>query len=416
MDREVRRRLAVLRHVEEVSGNVAMTCRYYGISRPTYYKWLRRYEAEGVDGLRDHSRRPRTSPNATQAEVVDKIIHLRRNYHFGPAKIAMYLQRYHDVTISASGVWRILHRLGMGRLPVSQRYQRHDRRWKRYEKQRPGHQVQIDVKFVEPLPKAGKTGVPLKPVGRRGKFYQFTAIDDCTRLRIMKIYPRLNQKTAIQFLDYVLAQLPFSVEKIQTDNGVEFATQFHWHVLDKGIGHVYIKPRTPRLNGKVERSHRIDAEEFYRLLDGVVIDDVNVFNARLKEWQDYYNYDRPHGGLGGQTPMRDSARKHKAQRRAEADHRQLHTPSDTRANHTQIRRDINGVLVRLVAKIQSEPLVELAQAVRPRATQGSAHISQRIDHGVDLRVRDHGARRHVRQLRLGRHALRLCLVDHVDER
>ncbi|WP_435829139.1 helix-turn-helix domain-containing protein [Saccharopolyspora shandongensis] len=77
LDREVRWRLAVLRHVEEVSGNVAMTCRYYGISRPTYYKWLHRYETEGVDGLRDRSTRPRRSPNATRADVVDKIIHLR---------------------------------------------------------------------------------------------------------------------------------------------------------------------------------------------------------------------------------------------------------------------------------------------------------------------------------------------------
>jgi hypothetical protein len=68
------------------------------------------------------------------------------------------------------------------------------------------------------------------------------------------------------------------VEVIQTDNGPEFGASFHWHVLDRGAGHVYIKPRTPRLNGKVERSHRIDAEEFYRLLDGVVIDDAQVFN------------------------------------------------------------------------------------------------------------------------------------------
>lgn len=60
---------------------------------------------------------------------------------------------------------------------------------------------------------------------------------------------------------------------IQTDNGAEFGSQFHYHVLDKGIGHVYIKPATPRLNGKVERSHRIDQEEFYRMLKGVVIDD-----------------------------------------------------------------------------------------------------------------------------------------------
>jgi transposase InsO family protein len=302
LDRQVRRRLAVLRHVEEVSGNVAMTCRYFGISRPTYYTWLRRYEADGVDGLRDQSKRPRTSPNATRVEVVEKIIHLRQHYHFGPGKIQMYLKRYHDVEISQSGVWRILHRLDMGRLPASQRYKRRDLRWKRYEKQRPGHHVQVDVKFVEPLPKAATTGVPIKPVGRRGKFYQYTAIDDCTRLRVLKIYQRNNQKTAIEFIDYVLSQLPFAVETIQTDNGAEFQSAFHWHVLDKGIQHRYIKPRTPRLNGKVERSHRIDAEEFYRLLDGTVIDDTNVFNAKLKEWQDYYNYHRPHGGLNGQTP------------------------------------------------------------------------------------------------------------------
>ena len=89
---------------------------------------------------------------------------------------------------------------------------------------------------------------------------------------------------------------------IQTDNGPEFASAFHYHVLDKGVGHRYIKPRTPRLNGKVERSHRIDAEEFYRLLDGTVIDDAKVFNHKLQEWEDFYNFHRPHGGLGGQTP------------------------------------------------------------------------------------------------------------------
>jgi transposase InsO family protein len=119
---------------------------------------------------------------------------------------------------------------------------------------------------------------------------------------VLRIYPKLNQQTAIQFLDYVLARLPFRVEVIQTDNGVEFGSSFHWHVLDKGIGHSYTKPRTPRLNGKVERSHRIDAEEFYRLLNGVVIDDTKLFNDKLREWEDFYNYHRPHGGLGGQTP------------------------------------------------------------------------------------------------------------------
>ena len=304
LDREVRRRLAVLRHVEEETGNVAMTCRYFGISRQLYYTWLRRYRAEGLEGLRARSRRPHSHPKATSTDVVGKIIHLRQNYHFGPDKIQMYLKRYHDVDISKSGVWRILKRLDLNRLPASQRYKRHDRRWKRYEKQLPGHRVQIDVKFIEPLPAAttaaATSGEPVRAARRR--YYQYTAIDDCTRLRVLKIYPANNQKTAIQFLDYVLSRLPFGVEVIQTDNGAEFQSAFHWHVLDKGIQHVYIKPRTPRLNGKVERSHRIDAEEFYRLLDGVLIDDSQLFRDKLQEWEDYYNYHRPHGGLGGQTP------------------------------------------------------------------------------------------------------------------
>ncbi len=135
LERRAQRRLAVLRHVAEVSFNVAATCRYYGISRQCYYSWLRRYEADWLDGLKDRSSRPHHSPNVTQAEVIEKILWLRKHYHFGPAKITMYLARYHDVTISTSGVWRILKRLGMNRLPASARYQRRPLRWKRYEKQ-----------------------------------------------------------------------------------------------------------------------------------------------------------------------------------------------------------------------------------------------------------------------------------------
>src|SRR5712691_11547250 len=132
------RRLAIIRHAQEVTGNVALTCRYYGITRQAYYTWLRRYQGGGVEALRDRSRRPHVSPNATKGEVVGKIIYLRRSYHFGPHKIAMYLKRYHDVEISPSGIWRILKRLDMSRLPSSQRYRRHTDRWKRYVKPLPG--------------------------------------------------------------------------------------------------------------------------------------------------------------------------------------------------------------------------------------------------------------------------------------
>lgn len=290
LSRQAARRLSIIRHGEEVTGNVAMTCRYFGITRHTYYRWFRRYQQLGLEGLRDRSRRPLVSPNATKAEIVGKILYLRQHYHFGPAKISMYLKRYHDVAVSPSGVWRILRRANLNRLPTSQRYKRHAERWKRYEKPQPGHAVQIDVKFIEPIK------------GVRKKHYQYTAIDDCTRLRVLKIYDRLDQKTAITFVDYVLEKLPFKVDLIQTDNGSEFQAGFHVHVLDRGIRHVYIRPSTPRLNGKVERSHRIDDEEFYRMLAGVVIDDAKLFNTKLLEWERFYNFQRPHGALNGLTP------------------------------------------------------------------------------------------------------------------
>ena len=224
LDRHVRHRLAVLRHAEEVTGNVAMTSHYFGISRQTFYKWQQRYRADGEQGLRPRSRRPHTCPHATQVEVVGKILYLRQHYYFGPEKIAMYLARYHDLKVSTSGVWRILKRLDLNRLPASQRYTRHDKRWQRYEKQIPGHQVQIDVKSIEPLnattrrtTRTTRTAATPPASRRRQKYYQFTAIDDCTRLRVLRIYPALNQKTAIQSLDYVLERMPFPLQVIQTD-------------------------------------------------------------------------------------------------------------------------------------------------------------------------------------------------------
>jgi len=89
--RKVRHRLALLRHAHEVTGSVSTTCRYFGISRPTFYKWLHRYEQHGEDGLRDGSSRPHHIPGATKAEAVGKIVDLRQSYHFGPNNIAMYL-------------------------------------------------------------------------------------------------------------------------------------------------------------------------------------------------------------------------------------------------------------------------------------------------------------------------------------
>ena len=103
-DRAVHRRLGWFRYVDEVTHNVAKTCRYFGISRRTCYRWYRRYGKLGEAGLRNGSSRPLHSPRATSAAIVEKILYLRRYYHFGPYRICMYLRRYHAVTISASAM------------------------------------------------------------------------------------------------------------------------------------------------------------------------------------------------------------------------------------------------------------------------------------------------------------------------
>jgi transposase len=182
------------------------------VGRHRRAKWLNRYEALGEDGLRDRSSRPLHSPRQTDAQIVGKIIYLRQHYHFGPHKIAMYLARYHDIQVSPSGVWRIRKRLDMNRLPSSRRHVRHDRRWKRYEKPLPGHRVQVDVKSIEPV----EIGASDRLSGRRRRrYYQYTAIDDCTRIRVLKIFDRNTQTSAIQFIDYVFEKLPFNVEVVQ---------------------------------------------------------------------------------------------------------------------------------------------------------------------------------------------------------
>jgi hypothetical protein len=140
--------------------------------------------------------------------VVSKILYLRQQYHFGAGRIADYLRRFHQVAIARSSVHRILVKHGMGRLPANQKHQPHHKRWRRYEKARPGHRLQMDVKFLERIP------------GTKKRLYQFTAIDDCTRIRVLKIYDACNQRTAIQFFNEVRQRLPFRILVLQTDNGL----------------------------------------------------------------------------------------------------------------------------------------------------------------------------------------------------
>lgn len=131
---------------------------------------------------------------------------MRQNYHFGAGRIAAYLQRFHEIEIARSSVHRILVKNGMGQLPASRKHQPHHTRWKRYEKAQPGHRLQMDVKFLERIP------------GTRKRLYQFTAIDDCTRIRILNVYDRCNQRTAIQFLNEVRKRLPFRYRRVEAES------------------------------------------------------------------------------------------------------------------------------------------------------------------------------------------------------
>jgi transposase InsO family protein len=266
---------------------VTKACREFNVPRSTFYRWKQKYDKEGRSGLYRKKPVAYSHPRKTSPDVVEKILELRREYQIGALRITYYLDRYHGIKISESTVSRVLRSHGLSRLPKTA--PRRALHTKRYAKKVPGHHVQIDVKFLQIKDRERKTV----------KRYQYTAIDDATRIRALQIYPKHNQNCAIKFMDYVIEKFPFRISTVRTDRGHEFQARFHWHVEDQGIRHVYIKPRTPQLNGKVERSHRTDHTEFYQLL--TYTDDVDL-NAKLEAWEDFYNYDRPHISLDGKTP------------------------------------------------------------------------------------------------------------------
>ena len=282
---EVRFKLVVLDFASHIG--VTKACREFNVPRSTFYRWKQRYESEGRFGLYRNKPVAHSHPRKTSPEVVERILKLRAEYHLGSLRITYYLDRYHGIKVSESTVSRVLKAHGVSRLPKTA--PRRALHTKRYAKKVPGHHVQVDVKFLTLKDEEGNTV----------KRYQYTAIDDATRIRALQVYPKHNQECATKFMDYVIEKFPFRISTVRTDRGHEFQARFHWHVEDQGIQHVYIKPRTPQLNGKVERSHRTDKTEFYQLL--TYTDDVDL-NSKLEAWETFYNYDRPHISLDGKTP------------------------------------------------------------------------------------------------------------------
>jgi transposase len=203
--REIQRRLRILRYAEE-TGPVAKTCRYFGIGQTSFYRWRKDFAERGVAGLINAPPIPKRHANRTPAPLEEKVLHLRRKYHLGPMRIVWYLERYHDIQMSDSTVSRILRRNGMNRLPRGTRMRKVHT--KRYNKQVPGHHIQMDVKFLTFI---GKKGEKIRR-------FQYTAIDDATRVRALKIYEKHTQANAIDFVDHVIEKFPFRIKEIRTDN------------------------------------------------------------------------------------------------------------------------------------------------------------------------------------------------------
>jgi transposase InsO family protein len=218
------------------------------------------------------------------------IEHARRELEYGAARTQVWLLRVHQIRLPRATISLAFRRLGLPRLPRRRKRAGRPRQLRLFEKPNPGDCVQVDVKYV-------------KVHGRRA--YQYTALDDCTRLRILRLHRHLGLRSSLEFLAELRGRLPFPIRQIQTDHGAEFSLDFVLAVEQAGIRHRYIRPRRPQQNGKVERSHRIDHEEFWSRHQFETVDDAA---QALQRWERTYNLERFSLALAGETPAEKLAR------------------------------------------------------------------------------------------------------------
>jgi transposase InsO family protein len=228
--------------------------------------------------LADRSRRPASSPAAKVFEPQEQLIFSLRRRRLGARRIQNELLHEHDCKLSLATIRKVLKRHASPPLKRSRltRKKRH-----RYGRPVPGDRVQMDTCKIAP------------------KLYQYTAIDDCTRVRVLAIYSRRTAASSLLFLEKVIEEMPFAIQRIQTDRGREFfAYDFQERLMEYAIKFRPNKPASPHLNGKVERSQKTDLEEFWETVDIASPD----LEKQLDDWQVYYNGFRPHSSLRGQTP------------------------------------------------------------------------------------------------------------------
>src|SRR5882762_8663498 len=238
--------------------NVALTCRHFGISRQTFYRWQRRYDALDLTTLEDHSHRPRRIRQPTWSfPLEEKVLTLRLQFpRWGKDKLAVLLRPYAV------------------------------RKPKQYAVSQPGDLVQVDTLDVRPVP-----GVVFK---------QFTARDVVSRWDVIQAHTRATASAAAEFLDTLQHRMPFPIRAVQVDGGSEFAAEFEQACQQRGLHLFVLPPRSPKLNGAVERANRTHTEEFYQVTPCSL--EMKKLNRELRHWEKIYNTVRPHQSLGYLTP------------------------------------------------------------------------------------------------------------------
>lgn len=232
----------------------------YRVSERSIYRWRDKYDGT-VKSLKDQSRRPKRCNNEQTAEEYALI---KKLYPYYPDKMTLWDRlREKGYKRCYQTLCRTIRKLGL----ETTGGKRKPRKPKPYQRaEYPGQKVQIDVKFV-----------PSTCVADGNKYYQYTAVDECTRLCYREIYDEHSTYSSLDFLKKLIEAFPFPIREVQTDNGTEWTsallaknpqhkTLFEQYLADCGIIYHRIRVATPRHNGKVERQHRIDEVRFYRRL------------------------------------------------------------------------------------------------------------------------------------------------------
>lgn len=284
-----------------------------GVSRQVLGKWYARWREHGEAGLLDRSSRPAGSPRRTPVEVEDRVEQLRREHKLGPVQLAGRLAA-EGVRIAASTVHRILQRRGISRLrdldPSGENLRQPARR---YEHDRPGDLVHVDVKKIGRIPDGGGWRIHGKgsaqdraaKAQRVGYCYIHSAVDDHSRLAYSEELPDETAQTAAAFWRRAVAFFTdhgiTKIERCLTDNGSCYVSiKFGQALLATGTRHKRTRPYRPQTNGKAERYNGTLTREWAYAAAYHSNDDRA---AALTAFLHRYNYHRPHTALGGHPPI-----------------------------------------------------------------------------------------------------------------